>query len=106
MSKRQPFVLDHFHRQIESKLTMVRIEPNAPLTHDGFFWIISPDGNGVVAAESDNSGWTVYHQNQFFAPHDLVFSLIGTAVPEPTSMVLSLTGVAVIGLIRLKNCRS
>jgi len=69
---------------------------------DGFFWIISPEGNGVVASKDDN-GWTVYHQNQDFAPHDLVFSLIGSAVPEPSSITLSTIALVVTGLIGFKN---
>jgi hypothetical protein len=48
---------------------------------DGFFWTDSPDGNHLIAQIGQN-GWTLFQQQ------DVVFSLIGTTVPEPSAMTM------------------
>jgi hypothetical protein len=74
------------------------VAPGTPFMPDLQSWIRN-DGPGGLAPDWERIGTDVTHQGPFNAS----FSLTGTAVPEPSSLVLLGVGVAALGRLRRRR---
>ena len=70
---------------------------------NSFYWATSPAGDGILAQNDLFSGWTVETD---VAIHDLVFSLSGDVVPEPSAFFLAAFGAAIVLFSRRRNSQT
>jgi hypothetical protein len=70
------------------------VSPGTPFTNDLQTWIRN-DGPGALAPDWERIGTDVTHQGPFNAS----FSLTGTFVPEPSSLVIMGVSLAALGVI-------
>jgi hypothetical protein len=77
------------------------VAPGTPFTPDLQTWIRN-DGPGALAPDWSRIGTDITHQGPFNA----AFSLSGQIVPEPSSLLLLGTGLAVLATRRPVRCRS
>jgi hypothetical protein len=77
------------------------VAPGTPFMGDLQTWIRT-DGAGALAPDWSRIGTDITNQGPFNAS----FSLTGQTVPEPSSLVLAVTGLAVLASWRQVHCRS
>src|SRR6516162_1531137 len=74
------------------------VAPGTPFSPDLQTWIRN-DGAGALAPDWERIGTDVTHQGPFNA----AFSLTGSTVPEPSSVVLLGVGLSALGLVRRRR---